>query len=394
LNTLLYSAIYNSKKRLAPAITKQEAANPLKEKIFKYLRVLSPLSVIPIKINPDYRFFLDGGISINSKSGTVYRELVSSGISKNQIWHRGTNRKTLLSGYLIILIRLPWLLGFFLKNLKSLKGLDLISLQVFVGYAAYKQFFRKHKNLVPIIISDLSPSFLMQWSGALAAGNKILWWQDDYHHFKGFSEENYFPYKCDFAAILNQYGLETVRSRSPKVKVYLRHKTHTKAFKSVISTPRLGVAVNASFTATRHQIKILDQLKQQLNLNYVYVRLHPTSKLCSDDFKEDWIRIAPKQETLEDYINKVDVVIVGNSAVQLKLLCEGLPVIHISGLDRFEFDLYGYCELGFSYGIQKDIGKFSWAEVQEFYKEETIQKKLYKYVNVKEKVAYLKEFSF
>jgi hypothetical protein len=381
LNTLLYSAIYNSKKRLAPAITKQEAANPLKEKIFKYLRVLSPLSVIPIKINPDYRFFLDGGISINSKSGTVYRELVSSGISKNQIWHRGTNRKTLLSGYLIILIRLPWLLGLFLKNLKSLKGLDLISLQVFVGYAAYKQFFRKHKNLVPIIISDLSPSFLMQWSGALAAGNKILWWQDDYHHFKGFSEENYFPYKCDFAAILNQYGLETLKEKSPGAEVFKRRPTEVKTIKSISDTSKIGLATSASFEANGKQIEILNRIRNNLKAKKIQVRLHPNSKINNYEAYPEWMQFSSKKETLEDYVKSVDLVIVGNSAVQLKLLCLGIPVIHVEGFDAFGYDLYGYCKKGFSFGLDKNQ-TLNLEMVKEFYNQAETSLRLNNYVNI------------
>src|SRR5690606_18516069 len=132
--------------------------------------------------------------------------------------------------------------------------LDLTSIEVFVGYEAFKSFFHKHPDLIPIIISDISPILHMQWSGALAAGNKVMWWQDDYHHFKGFSSEKYLPYSCNIAAVLNQKGLETVLEKNRFAKIYSRPLTEIKPIKIVPEKPITGVATNASFEANEAQI--------------------------------------------------------------------------------------------------------------------------------------------
>jgi hypothetical protein len=193
LNNYLLIAIKESKKRLYPAIQRQKSLHPHREKVISLVRVLSPLINIPFKLNSKYLLFIDGRIIRNTKTGTAYYEISDVSIPKQHIWHRDVKPNFLIVKMIRIIFRLPWILGLFIRHFKIIKRWDLMAIQVFIGYEAYKTFFKKHPNLIPVIISDVSPTLHMQWSGALAAGNKIMWWQDDYHHFKAFLQKTTYP---------------------------------------------------------------------------------------------------------------------------------------------------------------------------------------------------------
>lgn len=391
MNVILLKAIRLSKVRILPAVKKQKEINPRKERLMQYLRVLSPLNEIPLKLNSNFQWFLLGNIEANSKTGNVYNELVEAGIKSSSIWHKNRNQTFILKN-LRILANLPWVFCFIIQRYSSICSLDLAALQVVIGYTAYKKFFKKNYSLQPIIISDISPDLHMQWTGALAAGSKVMWWQDDYHHFKGFSNENYLPYSCQYAVILNEYGFNTVMDENPSAHIFKRKETNLNQLKKIPVKPRVGMATNAFFNGSKDQIQIINKIRKRLGVENIYFRLHPDSKLYCSSSRPHWINFANKKESLEKFANKVDVVVVGNSAVQLKLLCLGVPVIHINVLDSFGFDLYQYCQLGFIYGV-KDIKQLDLESVRAFYSDITRKKRLSNYVNVNTNIFDLDQLS-
>jgi hypothetical protein len=83
----LLTAIRRSKLRLVPAIKLREANYPNKEIVLRYLRLLTPLTAIPVQINPRYKIFLDGSVAPYSKTGAVYREITAFGKYREGIWH-------------------------------------------------------------------------------------------------------------------------------------------------------------------------------------------------------------------------------------------------------------------------------------------------------------------
>lgn len=384
MNSNLLRAIRLSKKRLIPAIEKRRQINPIREKISQYIRILSPLGEIPIDVNSKYKFFLDGSIVINTKTGAVYQELIGAGTDQEIIWHNGLNPVNRFTNLFRISYRLIWFFGLLFNQRKAFRDLDLVSLQVFVGYEGYKRFFKKHYQLIPIIISDVSPTLHMQWSGALAAGNKVMWWQDDYHHYKGFSDENYFPYSCTYAAVLNQKGLETILGKTPEAKIFLRNQIEIKQIRSIPERLKVGIATNAFFEARADQIELLKKIKENFEVDILKVRLHPNSRLNAASFPDGLVEIASANESILDFVNSIDLAVVGNSAVQLKLLCEGVPVVHIAGMDIHGYDIYGYCNNGFCFGIN-DIAGLDLNSVKSFYSNSLLSENLSQYVNVKNK---------
>ncbi|WP_158860025.1 hypothetical protein [Lunatibacter salilacus] len=381
MNNLLLIAIRLSSKRIQPAVDRQRKKRPIQEIFLQYFRILSPLGEIPINVNESFQFFLNGSIVANTKTGDVFTELVEAGHSLELIWHNDLHSRTRFIHFFRICYRLIWFFGLLYNQRKAFRTWDIVSLQILVGYEGYKSFFKRHNHLIPIIISDVSPTLHMQWSGALAVGNRVMWWQDDYHHYNGFSNENYLPYRCTYAAVLNQKGLETILSKNSLAKIYIRNQIEVKFVKSISQNPKVGIATNAFFEARADQIELLEKIKKNLGVEFLKLRLHPNSRVKAGSFPEG-VEIAAINESISDFVKSVDLAVVGNSAVQLKLLCEGIPVVHIAGLDNYGFDLYKYCRNGFCFGTN-DIDGLDLTLIKRFYSEPLILEKLKRYVNVK-----------
>lgn len=337
---------------------------------------------VPIFVSSNFTYFLGTDPKPNPKAFEVIHELTQAGIPRHAIW---TSKRIKSTYSAIMIIRLLWRMPvailFLLQQVKRKHTLDTLTWQVVVGYMIYKRFFNRNQHLIPIIISDVSPALNMQWSAAVSIGHDVLWWQDDYHHYKGFSNENYMPYKATIAVVLNQKGLETVRNKNPKAKVYHRDQMEVKPMCRIPLCPRLGVAGNVLFKAGESEVAHINELRLNLGAKHVKIRLHPNSKLIKKDFSVEWLELAAFNETLNQFANSVDVVLVGNSAVQLKLLCMGMPVILVPWLDPLEFDVYGYCERKFSYGLRtsKDI---SFQELFDFYSDPDLTTRLSEYVRI------------
>jgi hypothetical protein len=191
--------------------------------------------------------------------------------------------------------------------------------------------------------------------------------------------------------VLNDHGLKTIRGKCPSAKVFARRGLRTYPMRKITKNLRLGVATNASFQATEQQIKLIDKIRLDLGVSRVQIRLHPNSKLNESHFSLNCLEIADKNELLEQYIQKVDLVIVGNSAVQLKLLCLGIPIVHIYGLDTFRFDLYGYCKRGFSYGVEEGA-IVSLEHIQKFYQSAWVEDRIKAYISVSDKLPSVAQF--
>jgi len=228
---------------------------------------------------------------------------------------------------------------------------------------------------MPIIISDVSPTLHMLWSAAVTEGNGAIWWQDDYHH------SGPLPQPVVAAVILNQDGLKAVRGKSPEAFVVARDQTPVEQIRAIPTRPRVGVATNAFFLADVTQRRYLNDVLRALGASMLRIRLHPNSRLTAEDFPEPWIEVALPNELLDEFTRTVDFVIVGNSAVQLRLLCEGVPVVHIPGMDPHGFDSYGYVKRGFCFGIER-VQSIDVVRIRAFYADPALKEKIRAYVSV------------
>jgi len=288
------------------------------------------------------RYYLPSAVRPNSKAEAVLRELCAAGVPRRAIWTRDADRTW--RAVLRVVRRLPFTLMLLCKMRRRQRPLDDVQQQIVIGRELYRRLLRRHPKVVPVVISDVSPELHMLWSAAAVEGDRALWWQDDFHHCGPLTQS------IGAAAVRNAGGYQAARRRSPGARIVRRPGTIVRNMRAIPVPFTAGLATNAFFTANDEQRALLLRLRNAIGASMLEVRLHPNSRLRGADFPESWLTIAPRDEPLSSFAERIDLCIVGNSAVQLQLVCLGVPVAHVSGLDPHGLDLYGYCRDGLIYG--------------------------------------------
>jgi hypothetical protein len=223
---------------------------------------------------------------------------------------------------------------------------------------------------MPIVISDVSPLLNMLWCAADREGNRAVWWQDDFHHYNWWQDISHhgtwLPYDFRATALLNEPGYMTAVNRNPGALFVARPTEPPLPLRKIPEKPVVGVATNASFRAGQTELGFLKALAASMGVETLQLRLHPNSRLTQSDFHGAPITVAPSDESMKDFAPRIDVALVGNSASQIWLLRNGVPVVHVAGMDPHGFDLYGYCKQGFVFG-ERSTEQLSIKKLNEFY---------------------------
>ena len=272
---------------------------------------------------------------------------------------------------------LPWTIFFVVMMRRRSARLGPSERFLILTREINRRFLRRHPSLLPLIISDVSPDRHALWSAAIAENRKVVWWQDDHHHTEKLT------YPVDAAAVIGREGLANVRERSPSAFIAARPPMKSMPFKAVPDSPRIGIATNSFFTASAGERDQLSTIRSTFKAKGLYLRLHPNSKVQPTDIPESWISIAPPAETLEDFISKIDIAVAGNSTVQLKLLCSGVPVVHFPFNDVRGFDKHGYHAMGFTCGSAR-ITELSLTELRRHYANPLLPELVTAYVSIPE----------
>lgn len=342
-----------------PAEAREKAARPIRFALVSAVRVFRELGDVPVRSLIDSAIYLPSVPSPNAKSGYVRDELLAAGLPQNRLHHLSTKDSRALFRLWRILVRLPWALAMLAYLFSRRCRLDRISLQIILGREGFRRWLRCCPELYPVIISDVSPSLHMLWSAAAKEGNRAIWWQDDFHH------HTYLPYHTCASAVLNQPGLNVARDRGIEL-ITKRPTQPPRPMRVIPAAPVIGLATNASFAASEFQRKLLTGLAKVMGVDRFALRLHPTSRLTRSDFEAWPVRVAGVDESMKDYAERLDLAIVGNSAIQLWLLRAGVPVVHVKGLDVQGYDLYGYVEKGFVYGCES-LYPLAMSQIRSFY---------------------------
>lgn len=209
----------------------------------------------------------------------------------------------------------------------------------------------RNQNLIPVVNSDLSHSQVMIACAAQALRRPCVWWQDDYHYAEAI------PFQTAAGAILNQNGLRALKAHNPDALVLQRSLSLDPSGPREIGQPAgpiesVGVAVNGMFSASDEELAALAAIQRAMSASSVELRLHPTSSLKRIVLPEG-VRLAPLDESVTEFTQRMDIVFSGNSAIQYKMVLAGTPVIHIPRLDPLEYDLYRYVERHLVFGCKK-----------------------------------------
>jgi hypothetical protein len=336
----LLACIRRSGERIRPASVAERAARPVRWYLLAPFRVYRPLADLPLRSPKDPVFYIPGHPRPNSKTAAVVNELLQAGIPREKLLHGSANENSVWLKIARLAVRLPWGLLFTWIIRRRKTRLDSVDRQTLLGYAFARRWLSRHPGVKPIIISDVSPMLNTLWTAAAREGNRAIWWQDDFHH------SGWLPYNICAAALLNEPGYKTAVNRNPGALFVARPTEPPLPLRRIPEKPVVGVATNASFRAGQTELNFLKALAASMGVEKLQLRLHPNSRLTQSDFHGAPVTVAPRAESMKDFAARIDVGVVGNSASQIWLLRNGVPVVHVAGLDEDGFDLYGYCRKG------------------------------------------------
>lgn len=379
MNITLLKCLRKAEIRLRAAIEKNRAESnrpPFIDALINRINIWLPLAEIPHKVPGDARFYLLSAPRHNSKTSYVINEMQAAGWPKSCFFYPQKSRAWMLDYFLRFLARLPQSIMYYLALKRKIPHLDAVGQSMLMRREIYRKLLIKYPRIHPVIISDVSPELHILWSASYDSGNRAVWWQDDYHH------QGPLDFPVHAAAVLNQGGYDAVKTLCPDVNIARRPSIDLKPMRPVPYSPVIGVATNVTFAGNRHQKRLIKNILEVLGGSFIRLRLHPNSKVDAKMFYEEWLKVAPPYESIEAFSESIDLAVVGNSSIQLKLLFEGLPVLHVFGLDEHQFDRYRYKERGFVYGsfslkgVRKEL-------ISEFYESVRNDRKLCDYVRVR-----------
>jgi hypothetical protein len=181
-------------------------------------------------------------------------------------------------------------------------------------------------------------------------------WQCDYLDFKRF------PVRPEVSAVLNPKGIELARHKPNSPAVLWREASEPEPVVVDPNPEFVGVLLNAF--AGQKELETLRDVHVTLGIP-MEIRLHPRSKLTACKLLEG-LSMAPTNESLQDFSERMPLIICSNTSAQLKVLCKGTPVVQVPGLDSLPFDHHGYVARGIILGV-REIADLDLANVKEFY---------------------------
>jgi len=320
------------------------------ENKYYFSLLLRLLGGVPLFVGKRYKLYLESPVySKTSKIGIAYDELIEDGCESVIYDHTFFGYFYRLIKLFRIIYRLPRALMYitYIRWRSSCAGSSYDALVSLVVYDIYKSFFEKNLHMVPLVISDLGALRYIIGRAASVNGNYGVWYQQDYHHTYNES------IVVSSAIVMTDAEAKKIRNVSEDITLYSRPCNNMRRFKSDVRDPRIGLAVNSLFDVSTLSDGFVEKIMCYVGCDSLYIRLHPRNyrevhkKILN---KKNFCSFAPQDERLEDYLEKVDVVIVGNSAFALHALILGIPVIHTSGLDPKGYDIYKYVDEGIVFG--------------------------------------------
>jgi len=176
------------------------------------------------------------------------------------------------------------------------------------------------------------------------------------------------PVKVNVALVNSKEAIEYFNEEGTMVYQMNRFDYKKINVRKVPSNPNVvGLLLNNFYIIERLKGTITRIQKKHPN-STIYIRYHPNTKAQDKPFFSSNKIIEAKKETLESYSSKCDYIIASNTSAQMKVLIKGCPVIHISGIDRNGFDLYGYVKKKMIFGCKiENLKLMNIRSINEFY---------------------------
>ena len=220
------------------------------------------------------------------------------------------------------------------------------------------------KDVALLVVSDVSPNRYAFWIAFESCRKKIIWLQ----HSFDLRPVPGVMFKVDYALLKSNAGMDFI-TKNLESGASVKYYCDTNAYKTTnISIPQrvntVGIGVNAWFDPKGEVLSKIKSIIDVMGMHSVNLLLHPrTTKVIVEKCKKN--HIFNLIDNNEDFFRESDLIIVGNSQLQIDVLMSGKPVIHTGGIDFEDYDRMEYCRMGIVWGSDKlkpidleDLSKF------------------------------------
>lgn len=225
-------------------------------------------------------------------------------------------------------------------------------------YLAFSKGLKELNNKIKVVVvADLSPELIAFCCALKNEGHETIGWQCDY------LDPVKFPFEPTKAIVKNAHGLRMAKKDESSAGIIWQKYTGYRTISPVNLSKPIGLILMAFIDdATWNRI---NDLARKFGRR-VLIRPHPRNATPPTVSCED-VLIDYSRQTLEQFVGKCGLVLVGNSTAQIKILQQGVPVVQVKGLDIFPFDIHGYVCKGLVFGSEQ-FSLRNVSEVDSFYK--------------------------
>ena len=231
----------------------------------------------------------------------------------------------------------------------------------------------KDKVKAYVVISDLSLNRCAFWRSFERMGAKIIWHQ----HSLDLSVVPEIFYHADYVMLKNDHGLYHLKNmiKSSNKPVITRQDVFHQGLEVTIppKISSVGIAVNAWFRLSESERMKIGLITKILKLESINLLLHPRTNVdvvhkCKN------LQLFRTYDSMSKFLHDSDLIIAGNSQIQLDALMHGKMVVHTSNIDPGEFDKLKYCARGLVHGLEK-FEDFSVENVNTHYRDVSFKNK-------------------
>ncbi|MFD1380923.1 hypothetical protein [Fodinicurvata halophila] len=170
----------------------------------------------------------------------------------------------------------------------------------------------------------------------------------------------------DYAICINNLLADRLKASYGSIIVN-RHvyggKAEDLSFRTVPDSPVIGITTNV-YPDSEGLNRLLAGVQRVLRPARVLYKPHPRN--TDSEIQDIQCEIFDRTAGIEEFAQRIDLCISGNTTAILKVLLEGTPCLYLFGLDAYSYDRYGYV------GEQAVIGgesleQFTLKDINTFY---------------------------
>lgn len=234
-----------------------------------------------------------------------------------------------------------------------------------LAYVDLRERFRRSPPAFVVCVSDLTARRIASSCAANSEGIPVFYWQN---HVTNYWEP---PFQVDAAVACGMTGYRQI-GKALKEPSWICYRGLTDWIERPTPVPdeprRIGIALNNYVEPLSLKSK-LQLLKQEFPCSTLVLRPHPNSRSIFNGLVDD-DRVCSSDGDVDDFARTCDLVLAGNTGLQIEVVARGTAVVHLTGLDTLLYDVNGFVAAGCIFGVESG-STINLPQVNSFYAEES-----------------------